>query len=174
MADVLDELCRVAGELVTISMLISEREVAMATIQTTLDGRFASRRGLAHGIEFERLSCATIQDVPTTRSDSRRRSLFISSLQSNFRIAPCLCVTKVLHLPGDEPRTVVARERAIRSDGWEVRPPRLSSCVSVSVAGRNVLGPAIFVVRVSRSFRMICCIFQAFDRGGFERLVGIG
>ena len=39
---------------------------------------------------------------------------------------------------------------------------------------RNVLGPAIFVVRVGRSFRMVCCIFQAFDRGGFERLVGIG
>ena len=50
MSDVLAELCRIAGELVTVSMLISEREVAMATIQTTLDGRFASRRGLARGI----------------------------------------------------------------------------------------------------------------------------
>lgn len=50
MSDVLAELCRIAGELVTVSMLISEREVAIATIQTTLDGRFASRRGLARGI----------------------------------------------------------------------------------------------------------------------------
>ena len=52
------------------------------------------------------------------------------------------------------------------------RPRQFSS--RVSGAGRNVLGAAVFVMRVSRSFRMIRGIFQALDRGGFERLVGIG
>lgn len=65
MSDVLAELCRIAGELVTVSMLISEREVAMATIQTTLDGRFASRRGLARGI-------GTILRHDPTRADKEK------------------------------------------------------------------------------------------------------
>jgi len=73
MADVLAQFCRVASELIAITLFIGKGKTAIGTIQTTLDGCFARRSRLTHGIGVLILSGAILRDDPRCTDEENRQ-----------------------------------------------------------------------------------------------------